>query len=129
MAITTPGFDERYSNNNQYPIARGNRGGGIDISVNAGLTTGEKQFVASGQLLGFVYEAPDLATDTAWSLDILDMDGIVWYSKGSIPDNGKGIVWVIDTASRFLAGQHKCRVTFSTAQAGNVSFTVIPILK
>jgi len=130
MTISTPGFDERYTNNLQYPIARGHKQSPVSVTVIDGQTSGEQTFAASGQLLGFVYEAPNLTTDTAFTVEILDMDNVSWYSKSGLPDNGKGIIWVIDTSSRFLAGQHKCKISYATAaQGANRTFTIVPILK
>lgn len=129
MVITTPGFDERYSNNNQYPIARGHRGNTLQVTVPAGQTSSTKTFAACGQLLGFVYEAPDLATDTTFDVDFVDLDGVSWHKQTGVPDNGKGIVWIIDTKSRFLAGQHKLVISFATAQGSDVTFVIVPILK
>ncbi len=121
MALVSSAFDNR----ERHSIARSKT---HTITVPAGSTSASKSFTLHGQLIAVIYNAPDLATDTSFTLQLSDMDDLIIYSQ-SYSDNTKGIDWVVDTTTRVCYGMTKVTVSFTTVQASDVDFEVAFVLK
>ena len=118
-------FDER--RDKKFPIVRGEA---QTFSIVSG-TTLTKNININGTLIGYIYTCPDLTTDTTFTIDYLDMDDTVMYTKNDLADNqvDPPLYIALDPASElvYLHGAHKMRITYTTPQTAEI--IVVPIYR
>lgn len=96
-------------------------------------TTKTKNININGQLLGYIYTCPNLTTDTTFTIEYLDLDGAVLYSKADLADNQPTTPLYIamdltdPTELIYLSGAHQMRITYSTSQTATI--VIVPIYK
>ena len=128
MPITQNAFDNRKFSNGD-PIARG----AVQTFAIVSGTTETKSVNINGQLLGYIYTIPNLTTDTTWTIEWLDLDGTVLYTKSDLADNKPTTPFYIamdltdPTELIYLFGGHQIRVTYTTSQTATI--VVVPIYK
>ncbi len=101
----------------QQPIARKV----VAITIPDGLTTGSTKTPINGELLGFVYDVPDLVgVATTVTFDLLDEDSFSWHQKASIAENAKTIEKLLPGATPYrfgFCGTAEFKATASTSQS------------
>lgn len=123
--ITQEAFDDR--GNPTRPIARAPV---VEFTTTSGQNTKTTVFWANGELVGFIYQIPNLTTDTTFDLSILDQDDTILYTETGIADDAATIpkaVFIDPTSPIFLFGSLKMKIDFTTAQVATIK--VVPIIK
>lgn len=125
--IAQEAFDNR--RDKAFPLARKEAN---TFAIVSGVTDIQNVFL-NGQLLGLIYTIPDLTTDTTWTIEILDMDGAILYTKSDLADDKATTPFYIamDLTDPleliYLTGNHQMRVTYVTSQTATI--VVVPILR
>ena len=121
--ITQENFDDR--GNPKHPISRG------PTTIFTTIVSENSKIVdlwANGELVAFIYEAPNLTTDTTFDLTILDRDDVVIFTDTGLADNKATIPEIVAIAvadRKFLFGAHKIKIEFTTAQVATFKVTLL----
>lgn len=118
MAITDTFYDQRIQHPDK-PVAKV-----LALSTHTEQTgttvVGTEKFVANGKLVQLKTVAPNLTTDTDFTVTIKDTDGVAIFTSASIADNSTVITRVADDSAAYLCSgdnhTYQITLTFATSQ-------------
>lgn len=104
----------------------------IAVTIAAGETVGEETEIAlNGILKGILLNVPALVGTTTLTLDILDEDGFTLYSKASIAEDAKTVIFLDAQNNPLhipLFGLSTVKCTASNAQTGQAADIPVVLL-